>query len=170
MRASDARSASGKTVGRFGSKFARPSLRFQNLGQFSRHKNCPGSLNAIRKPTVYRLWVKRATDPEQSGFYDHRMNPFDLTVEHEIFRISERRQPNGALSHDLLWINGPADGTYGFTVGRSTPGPGGIISDDAARMTGEELVVKARGFVEHVCEPGGVGETWPEHVPARDLL
>jgi hypothetical protein len=98
------------------------------------------------------------------------MNPFDVTVEHEVFRISERRQPNGALSYDFLWINGPADGTYGFTVRRSTLGTGGIISNDAARMTREELVVEVKGFVEHVYEPRGIGENWPKHVPARDRL
>ncbi|MFJ6001845.1 hypothetical protein [Arthrobacter sp. NPDC092385] len=98
------------------------------------------------------------------------MNPFDVTVEHEVFRISERRQPNGALSYDFLWINGPADGTYGFTVGRSRPCTKRIIPDDAANMTQEELVAEVRGFVEHVYEPGGIGETWPEHVPARDRV
>lgn len=98
------------------------------------------------------------------------MNPFDVTVDHEVFRISERRQPSGALSYDFLWINGPADGTYGFTVGWSRLGTGQIISDDAANMTREELVAEVKGFVEHVYEPGGIGETWPEHVPARDRM
>lgn len=98
------------------------------------------------------------------------MDPFDVTIDHEVFRISERRQPNGALSYDVLWINGPADGTYGFTVGRSTPASEKIISDDEARMTPQELTTEVRGFVEHVYESGGLGETWPEHVPARDRV
>lgn len=96
------------------------------------------------------------------------MDPFDVTAEHEVFRVSERRQPGGALSYDLLWVNGPASGTYGFTVGRSTLGTGEITPDDAARMTREELVAEIRGFVEHVYESGGIGETWPDHVPPRD--
>ncbi|MHA7188880.1 hypothetical protein ACX80N_01130 [Arthrobacter sp. MDT2-16] len=70
------------------------------------------------------------------------MDPFDVMVEHEVFRVSERRQPGGALSYDLLWINGPASGTYGFIVGRTTLGTAGITSDDAARMTREELVAE----------------------------
>ena len=85
------------------------------------------------------------------------MDPFDVTVEHEVFRVSERRQPGGALSYDFLWINGPVDGTYGFSVRRVTSGTGGITPDDAARMTREELVAEVRGFVEHVYEPGGIG-------------
>ncbi|MFJ6001282.1 hypothetical protein [Arthrobacter sp. NPDC092385] len=96
------------------------------------------------------------------------MDSFDVTVEHGVFRVSERRQSGGALSYDLLWVNGPSGGTYGFTVGRSILGTGGITSDDAARMTREELVAEVRGFVEHVYEPGGIGETWPDHIRARD--
>lgn len=98
------------------------------------------------------------------------MDPFDVTVDHEVFRVSERRQPGGLLSYDFLWLNGPADGTYGFTVGKFASGTGGITSDDATRMTLEDLMAEVRGFVEHVYEPGGLLETWPDHVPARDRV
>lgn len=96
------------------------------------------------------------------------MEAFDVTVENEVLRVRERRQPGGGLSYDFLWVNGPAGGTYGFTIGRSTTGTAGDTSDDAARMTREELVAQVQGFVEHVYEPGGLGETWPDHVPARN--
>ncbi len=92
---------------------------------------------------------------------------FEVTVDHELFRISERRQPGGALSYDFAWLNGPADGTDGFTVRRVALGTGGMTSDDAAQLTRDDLVAEVRGFVEDVYEPGGIGETWPDHVPAR---
>ncbi len=95
------------------------------------------------------------------------MESFEVTIDHEVFRISETRQPGGALSYDFSWLNRPADGTYGFTVGRVTAGTGGMTSDDSARMTRDELVAEVRGFVEDVYEPGGIGETWPDHIPAR---
>ena len=41
----------------------------------------------------------------------------------ELFRVTERRQSNELMSHDFAWPNGPAGGTYGFTVApSSTPG------------------------------------------------
>ncbi|WP_394253100.1 hypothetical protein [Arthrobacter pityocampae] len=95
------------------------------------------------------------------------MDSFKVTVDHEVFRVSERRQPGGALSYDFVWLNGPADGTYAFTVQRTALGAGGVTSDVSARMTREELTAEVRGFVEDVYEPGGIGEAWPDHIPAR---
>ncbi|WP_043440782.1 hypothetical protein [Arthrobacter sp. L77] len=85
------------------------------------------------------------------------MKPFEVTVEGELFRISERRQPSGALSYDIAWLNGPAERTYVFTVGKFTVGSGGHTSDAEARMTDEELLGEVRGFVlsGRVGESGG---------------
>ena len=47
------------------------------------------------------------------------MDAFEVFVQGELFRISERTQPDGATSYDFAWLNGPAEGGYGFTVGRS---------------------------------------------------
>ena len=87
------------------------------------------------------------------------MDPFELVVRGELFRISERIQPGGAMSYDFAWLNGPAEGTYGFTVGRSS---------GRTRTAAKELVRQARGFVDGFYEPGGIGETdFPNHTPAN---
>ncbi|THJ65785.1 hypothetical protein E8P82_10875 [Arthrobacter echini] len=95
------------------------------------------------------------------------MDPFDVAIDHELFRISERRQPGGALSCDFTWLNGPMEGTYGFTVGRSAVGTGGITPDSVGRMTRDELIAEVRGFVAGIYEPDGSSDDWPDHVAAR---
>lgn len=96
------------------------------------------------------------------------MKPFEVVVDDELIRISERRQPGGAPSYDFEWVNGPAEGTYAFTVGRSTVGSGGMTSDAAAQMTQDELLDEVRGFVKSVYEPGGIAEEdFPNHIPAK---
>ena len=85
------------------------------------------------------------------------MDSFEVEIRGELFRISERIQPGGAMSYDLNWLNGPAGGTYGFTVARSS-----------AQITASELVSEARGFIEAFYGPGGIGETdFPTHTPAN---
>lgn len=46
------------------------------------------------------------------------MEPFEVSVDDELFRISEEVQPGGVRSYDFSWLNGPVGGTYGFTVGQ----------------------------------------------------
>lgn len=83
------------------------------------------------------------------------MDHFDVVVQGELFRISERTQPDGTMSYDFAWLNGPAEGTYGFTVGRSS-----------GRSAAPELVAQALQFVEAFYGPGGIGETdFPDHTP-----
>jgi hypothetical protein len=85
------------------------------------------------------------------------MDHFDVVVQGELFRISERTQPGGAMSYDFAWLNGPAEGTYGFTVGLTSTG----------RIAENELVAEARRFVAAFYGPGGIGETdFPNHTPA----
>lgn len=82
------------------------------------------------------------------------MSPFEMIVQGEQFRVSERTQPDGATSYDFAWLNGPADGTYGFTV---------ALSSDQIAAT--ELVAQARQFVDAFYGPGGIGETdFPNHI------
>lgn len=96
------------------------------------------------------------------------MRPFEVAIDDELFRISERRQPDGTLSYDFAWLNGPADGTYGFTVGKFAVGSAGHTPDDTARMTEDELLDEGRGFVQSFYEAGGIGEEdFPEHISAR---
>lgn len=100
------------------------------------------------------------------------MDHFVVVVRDERFRISERTQPDGAMSYDFAWLNGPTEGTYGFTVGRSF---GWTAAEEmiaeahpAGRASAEELVAQAHQFLEAFYGPGGIGETdFPEHVPAN---
>jgi len=60
-------------------------------------------------------------------------------------------------SYDFAWLNGPAEATYGVTVGLASAG----------RIAENELVAKARRFVDAFYGPGGIGETdFPNHTPA----
>jgi hypothetical protein len=100
------------------------------------------------------------------------MDSFEVVVRGELFRVSERTQPDGATSYDFAWLNGPAEGTYGFTLGRSF---GGTAAEElvaeahpAGPTAPEELVAAARGFIEGFYEPGGIGETdFPNHTPVN---
>lgn len=85
------------------------------------------------------------------------MDHFEVVVQGELFRISEQTQPDGAMSYDFVWLNGPAEGTYGFTMGRS--------SDCAA----EKLVAQIGQFLEAFYGPGGIREMdFPDHAPASE--
>lgn len=100
------------------------------------------------------------------------MEPFEVVVEGELFRVSERMQPDGALSYDFAWLNGPGEGTYGFTLGRSFGWTFEEMPDaeahPAERSTPDELIAAARGFVESFYERGGIGQTdFPDHAPAN---
>lgn len=87
------------------------------------------------------------------------MDPLEFTVDGELFRVRERVQADGRMSYHFGWLNGPADGTYGFTVGCSPLG---------ARMTRDELVEAGRGFASSFYEPEGIGEEdFPEHLAKR---
>ncbi len=94
------------------------------------------------------------------------MEPFDVIVDDELFRISERYQPSGALSYDFSWLNGPADGTYGFTASRLVASSAGETLTSTPSMTRDELVDEVRSFVKGFYEPGGIGEDFPDHVSA----
>lgn len=100
--------------------------------------------------------------------YCRRVEPFEVSVDHERFRISERLQPDGRLIYDIAWLNGPADGTYGFTVGRFVVAASETPEAGLARISQEQLVEEVRGFVQAFYGPEGIGEKdFPDHVPAR---
>ncbi len=91
------------------------------------------------------------------------MDDLKFSIDDELFRVSQRRQPTGMMSYDFEWLNGPDNGNYGFTVGLSVD-----WSDPRAQRTPEQLMDEARGFIEGFYEPGGIGEAdFPEHIPAR---
>lgn len=89
-----------------------------------------------------------------------------MIVDDELFHISERRQPSGALSYDFSWLNGPADGTYGFNASRFIASSADESLTSVPPMTRDELVAEVRGFVKGFYESGGIGEDFPDHVPA----
>ena len=95
------------------------------------------------------------------------MEPFEVSVDGELFRIGERVQPGGARSYDFTWLNGPAEGTYGFMVGQFTAAFGDHRSEPATPLTRDQLVQEVREFVKAFYEPGGMGDDFPDHVPAR---
>lgn len=43
-----------------------------------------------------------------------------------------------------------------------------MTSEEESRIPRDEIVDEVRAFVGHVYEPGGIGEAWPYHIPARD--
>lgn len=101
------------------------------------------------------------------------MDAFEISVAGELFRVNERTQPNGQMSYDFGWLNGPADGTYGFTLafvvarhGEYDAGerpPSHVVPDVRLQLT-----EAAREFIEGFYAPGGIGEEdFPDHVPAN---
>lgn len=96
------------------------------------------------------------------------MAPLEVTVDGELFCVTERTLPYGALCYDFAWLNGPAEGTYGFTV-RKFGSPGEAPATGAAVMTEEELRYEVQRFVEGFHAPGGIcEEDFPCHAPAGD--
>ncbi|MHA7146293.1 hypothetical protein ACX80U_16410 [Arthrobacter sp. TmT3-37] len=91
------------------------------------------------------------------------MEPFEVIVDGELFRISERRQPSGALNYDISWLNGPADGTYGFNASRFIASSTDEPLTPVLSMTRDELVAEMRSFVRGFYERGGIGEGFPDH-------
>jgi hypothetical protein len=100
------------------------------------------------------------------------MDSFEVVVQGELFRISERTQPGGAKSYDFAWLNGPAEGTYGFLIGQSFGWTDAEERDTEAHpasgISVEDLAAEARRFVEGFYGPGGIGGTdFPDHTPAN---
>lgn len=94
------------------------------------------------------------------------MDDMEFSVKGEVFRVSERVGPGGQTSYDFAWLNGPADGTYGFTVGRLSSGSDSPSADADPGMTREQLISEAQGFITAFYGPGGIGEQdFPDHVP-----
>ena len=105
--------------------------------------------------------------------YPQDVEDFEISVVGERFRVSERVQPSGQMSYDFSWLNGPADGTYGFTTtffsvrtGERAVGHDPSSGSDAELRAG--LTESARGFVESFYATGGIGESdFPDHVRAN---
>jgi hypothetical protein len=82
------------------------------------------------------------------------MDGFEVSVRGERWRITEREPAGETPAYDLTWLSGPAGGSYGFTIG-------------GAGRTREELVAEVAAFLRDFSAPGGIGEDFPDFVPAR---
>ena len=73
---------------------------------------------------------------------------------------SERLDPEGQRAYDFSWLNGPNEGSYGFTIGMTNAQSHGLAPAGLER--------EARAFVLGFFSPGGIGDTdFPEFVAAR---
>jgi len=82
----------------------------------------------------------------------------------ERIAVSTRIQDDGQLVYDFLWINGPGESDYGFTLGLSTH-PAGAPQPT---LTDHELEQHARQFVRAFFAPDGIGPSdFPDFVADR---
>lgn len=98
------------------------------------------------------------------------MDSFEVSVDGELFRISERCDPGETLTYDFSWLNGPANGTYGFSLGAalSANDPAETESSSAFTFSKKQLIAEVQGFVTSFYSEGGIGqEDFPDHVAAR---
>jgi hypothetical protein len=83
-----------------------------------------------------------------------------IDVEGERFAVGTRVGQNGQHVYDFTWINGPAESTYGFTFGPTSP-----LQRD---ISVAELEEEARLFVRSFFSPDGIGPSdFPDFVAAR---
>ncbi|CAO1649606.1 hypothetical protein NYA9BBAC_00432 [Salinibacterium sp. NYA9b] len=96
------------------------------------------------------------------------MDDFEFSVHGELFRVNEETHPDRVGTYQFGWLNGPAEGTYGFSIGRFAGGAASPGDDIHPRMSQTQLIAEARSFVESFYAPGGIGEEdFPEHVAER---
>lgn len=96
------------------------------------------------------------------------MDSFEVFVDGELFRISERCEPSATISYDFTWLNGPAKGTYGFSLGISANHSVETESCNAPGLSREQLIAQVQSFLNSFYEDGGIGqEDFPDHVPAQ---
>ncbi|MGL3149557.1 hypothetical protein ACSS7Z_04280 [Microbacterium sp. A82] len=96
------------------------------------------------------------------------MDSFEVVVDGELFRISKRRESSATVSYDFSWLNGPANGTYGFSVGLAANRSVETEACNASELPRERLIAAVQGFVDSFYEDSGIGqEDFPDHVPAR---
>lgn len=96
------------------------------------------------------------------------MEDFEVSVESERFKVSERLSDGEIPSYDFDWLNGPGEGAYGFTVGLAPVDRNVTNGNLIHRLSSEALREEALHFVEGFYELGGVrDEDFPDHVAAR---
>lgn len=84
----------------------------------------------------------------------------------ERIAVSTRIQDDGQLVYDFLWIDGPGESEYGFTLGLSTHPAG--ASQPTLTLTDDEIEQHARQFVRAFFAPDGIGPSdFPDFVAAR---
>lgn len=93
----------------------------------------------------------------------------ELSIKGEIFHISEQLGPAGQTEYHFDWLNGPADGSYGFSVSRFAAGSESASAQAMPPpMTHQQLIAEAEGFIAAFYAPGGIGEQdFQDHAPAQ---
>ncbi|HXH34171.1 MAG TPA: hypothetical protein VNJ54_07130 [Plantibacter sp.] len=87
-----------------------------------------------------------------------------IEVDGEQFRVETRTDSDRRLSIDFTWLNGPAGGTYGFTVASGTREAAGTEET----LTRAQIEHTAAGFVLAFFADGGIGASdFPEFVLSR---
>lgn len=96
------------------------------------------------------------------------MEDFELLVEGERFRVSERLSDDGAPGYDFIWLNGPGEGSYGFSLGLARLGVNAVDGAVSNGLSPAQLREQARDFVESFYQPGGIrDEDFHDHIAAR---
>jgi hypothetical protein len=85
-----------------------------------------------------------------------------IEVEGERFEVRTRTR-RGHRAYDFTWLNGPADSSYGFTLGMTSTGPA-----SPGELSRTEIEDEARLFVRAFFSPDGIGPSdFPEFVASR---
>jgi hypothetical protein len=85
-----------------------------------------------------------------------------IDVDGERFAITMRFGPDGRRIYDFLWLNGPSEPRYGFTIGATSP---------LSVFSQAELEEKADAFIQAFFSPSEIGSCdFPEFVASRGRL
>ena len=91
----------------------------------------------------------------------------EFSVRGELMHVSEQIGPGGQTSYRFSWLNGPAHGSYGFTISLGA-GQDPVPAGGMPPITREQLASEAHGFITAFYAPGGIGEQdFPDHVPPQ---
>ncbi|WP_147441023.1 hypothetical protein [Mycetocola zhadangensis] len=91
-----------------------------------------------------------------------------IEVRGERFRVDTRTDPFGRQAVDFTWLNGPEDGTYGFTV---APGGGEHGPGAEGSLTRTQIEQEATNFVLAFFSEGGIGPSdFPDFLLMRRRL
>lgn len=83
----------------------------------------------------------------------------ELSIKGEIFHISEQLGPAGQTEYHFDWLNGPAEGSFGFSVSRFAAGSESASAQAMPPMTHQQLIAEAEGFIAAFYASGGIADS-----------